>query len=63
MDGNTVILPIVDQFSKMVHFVPMPKLPMVKETAENILQHVVRLHGFPVDVLLDRGPQFISQFW
>lgn len=62
-DGHTVVLTIVDRFSKMVHFVPMPKLPSAKETAEVILQHVVHLHGFPVDMVSDRGPQFISQFW
>lgn len=39
-DGNTVILTIVDHFSKMVHFVPMPKLPTAKETAEVVLHHV-----------------------
>lgn len=41
----------------------MSKLPSAKETAEVILQHVVCLHGFPVDMVSDRGPQFISQFW
>lgn len=58
-----MILTIVDRFSKTVYFVPMPKLPRAKETAEAVLQHVVHLHGFPVDVVSDRGPRFISQFW
>lgn len=47
----------------MAHFVPLPKLPSAKETAELILLHVVRLHGIPVDVVSDRGPQFTSVFW
>ena len=62
-DGNTTILTIVDRFSKMVHFVPLPKLPSAKETAEVLLHHVCRLHGFPKDVVSDRGPQFVSRFW
>lgn len=43
----------------MVHFIPMKKLPSAKETAELMLQNVFRLHGFPVDVVLNRGPQFV----
>lgn len=60
-DGHTAVLTIVDRFYKMVHFVPMPKLPSAKKTAEVILQHVVRLHGFPADMVSDRGPHFFSQ--
>uniref|UniRef100_A0A3Q3E6M0 Integrase catalytic domain-containing protein n=2 Tax=Labrus bergylta TaxID=56723 RepID=A0A3Q3E6M0_9LABR len=47
----------------MVHFIPLPKLPSAKETAEALLSNVFRLHGFPKDVVSDRGPQFISKFW
>ena len=61
--GHTTILTVVDRFSKMAHFIPLPKLPSAKETAELILQHVFRLHGLPVDVVSDRGPQFSSVFW
>uniref|UniRef100_A0A8C7Y9I5 Gypsy retrotransposon integrase-like protein 1 n=1 Tax=Oryzias sinensis TaxID=183150 RepID=A0A8C7Y9I5_9TELE len=32
-DGMTVILTVVDRFSKMVHFIALPKLPTAKETA------------------------------
>ncbi|KAF7650617.1 hypothetical protein LDENG_00123100, partial [Lucifuga dentata] len=47
----------------MAHFLPLPKLPMAKETAKLMLQHIFRLHGFPADVVSDRGPQFSSVFW
>lgn len=62
-EGNTTILTIIDRFSKLVHFVPLPKLPSAKETAVFMLLHVVLFHGFPRDLVLDRGPQFISWFW
>ena len=62
-EGNTVILTIVDRFSKMTHFVPLPKLPMAKETAQVVLEHVFRLHGLPRDIVSDRGPQFSAIFW
>lgn len=28
-----------------------------------LVEHVFRLHGIPVDIVSDRGPQFISQVW
>lgn len=62
-DGNTVILTIVDRFSKMAHFVPLPKLPSAKETAQVVLEQVFRIHGLPRDIVSDRGPQFASAFW
>lgn len=61
--GNTTVLTVVDRFSKMVHFIALPKLPSAKETAETMLNHVFRIHGFPRDVVSDRGPQFVSRFW
>lgn len=61
--GNTVVLTVVDRFSKAVHFIPLPKLPSARETAAIVLDHVFRIHGLPADVVSDRGPQFISKFW
>uniref|UniRef100_A0A8C1PUC8 Gypsy retrotransposon integrase-like protein 1 n=1 Tax=Cyprinus carpio TaxID=7962 RepID=A0A8C1PUC8_CYPCA len=61
--GNTVILTVVDRFSKAAHFIPLAKLPSAKETAQIMVSHVFKLHGLPSDVVSDRGPQFTSQFW
>lgn len=61
--GNTVILTVVDRFSKTAHFIPLPKLPSAKETAQVMVDHIFRIHGLPVDVVSDRGPQFVSRFW
>ena len=62
-EGNTTILTVVDRFSKSVHFIPLPKLPSAKDTAKLMVQHVFKLHGLPVEVVSDRGPQFTSSFW
>ncbi|KAI3353355.1 hypothetical protein L3Q82_019890 [Scortum barcoo] len=62
-NGKTVILTIVDRFSKAAHFVALAKLPTARETADLLANHVVRLHGIPWDIVSDRGPQFISQVW
>lgn len=61
--GNTVILTVVDRFSKAAHFIPLPKLPSAKETALVVVDHIFRIHGLPKDVVSDRGPQFVSHFW
>uniref|UniRef100_A0A8C7YA87 Gypsy retrotransposon integrase-like protein 1 n=1 Tax=Oryzias sinensis TaxID=183150 RepID=A0A8C7YA87_9TELE len=61
--GRTAIMTIVDRFSKAAHFVPLRKLPSAVETARLVIEHVFRLHGIPVDIVSDRGPQFISQLW
>ncbi|KAL0147394.1 hypothetical protein M9458_057305, partial [Cirrhinus mrigala] len=61
--GKNTILTIVDRFSKAVHLVALPGLPSAKTTAELILEHVVRLHGFPKYIVSDRGPQFTAKFW
>ncbi|KAL2094471.1 hypothetical protein ACEWY4_009190 [Coilia grayii] len=42
---------------------PLPKLPSAKETANLMVTNVFKLHGLPVEVVSDRGPQFTSRFW
>lgn len=43
---HTSILTVVDRFSKAAHFIPLPKLPSAKETA----QLVFRIHRLPVSI-------------
>uniref|UniRef100_A0A3Q2QFS9 Gypsy retrotransposon integrase-like protein 1 n=1 Tax=Fundulus heteroclitus TaxID=8078 RepID=A0A3Q2QFS9_FUNHE len=62
-DGYTVILTIVDRFSKMVHLVPLSKLPSAKEMGLILAKEVFRLHGLPSDIVSDRGPQFVARYW
>lgn len=52
-EGNTTILTILDNFMEMVRFIPTDKLPSAKEPAELLLHHIIRLHGFPVDIVSD----------
>lgn len=54
---------VVDRFSKMAHFIPLRNLPSAQELARLFAKHIVRLHGLPVDIVSDRGPQFIAKFW
>lgn len=53
--GNAIILTVVDRFSKFARFVPQPKLPSAKETAQLVLLHDFHLHGLPpLGVMPDR---------
>ena len=61
--GKTKVLTVADRFSKMANFIPLTKLPSAKATAEVMMNRVFRIHGFPSDIVSDRGPQFISAFW
>uniref|UniRef100_A0A8C6NXF4 Integrase catalytic domain-containing protein n=1 Tax=Nothobranchius furzeri TaxID=105023 RepID=A0A8C6NXF4_NOTFU len=54
---------VTDRFSKAVHLIALPGLSSARRIAELFLENVVRLHGFPVDVVSDRGPQFTARFW
>ena len=62
-DGNTVILNMVDQFYKLVYFIPLVKLPSALETANPFVKHVFCFHGIPQDIVSDQGPHFTSQVW
>lgn len=54
--GHTVVLTVVDCFSKAAHFIPLNKLPSSKETADALVHQVFCLHGTPNDIVSDRGP-------
>uniref|UniRef100_A0A8C6M778 Gypsy retrotransposon integrase-like protein 1 n=1 Tax=Nothobranchius furzeri TaxID=105023 RepID=A0A8C6M778_NOTFU len=61
--GFTVILTVVDRFSKACHLVPLKALPTSAVTAQLLVKHVFCLHGIPTEILSDRGPQFVSRVW
>lgn len=54
LQGNTVVLTVVDRFSKASHFIPLPKLPSARETAVAVIDHIFHIHGLPTDVVSDR---------
>lgn len=53
LTGNNMVMPsVIDGFSKMAHFVQLPKLPSTKEMAQLILHHVFCLCCNRVDIVL-----------
>lgn len=59
--GKTVILTIVDRFSKMCRLVARAKLPTATELSEVLIHELFRFTGILEDLVSDRGPQFASQ--
>ncbi|XP_030634258.1 receptor-type tyrosine-protein phosphatase gamma [Chanos chanos] len=59
----TIILVIVDRFSKMCRLIPLSGLPTAMELAEYVFNQVFRFYGIPEDIVSDRGPQFTSRVW
>jgi hypothetical protein len=53
----------VDHQTKRVILLPCRDSITSEETENLINHHVIRPHGIPLEVLSDRGPQFISKHW
>ena len=61
-EGFDTILVIVDRLSKYAHFITL-KHPFSAQSVELIFtKEVVRLHGVPHSILLDRDKVFMSFF-
>lgn len=62
-NNYSVIMVVVDRFSKMIHLIPFKDIPDAKSTAKAFLQSIFRIHGLPSDIYTDRGSQFTSALW
>jgi len=60
VQGYDSILVVVDQFTKMAHFVPTTEKTMAEGLARLFRDNVWRLHGLPESIISDRGPQFAA---
>ena len=61
--GYDAIWVIVDRLTKSAHFLPMKNSDSIEKLAELYVKEIVRLHGTPVSIVLDRDPRFTSRFW
>jgi hypothetical protein len=61
--GKSVILTVVDRFSKYVHFVTLGHPYMASSVARAFFYGIVRLHGFPTSIVSDRDPVFTGNVW
>jgi hypothetical protein len=63
VSGKSVILTVVDRFSKYCHFIPLAHPYSAESVAQAFFTDIVRLHGVPQSMVLDRDPIFTSTFW
>ncbi|WMV50937.1 hypothetical protein MTR67_044322 [Solanum verrucosum] len=54
---------IVDRVTKSSHFLAVKTTDSVEDYAKLYINEIVRLHGVPLSIISDRGPQFTSYFW
>ena len=54
---------IVDRLMKLAHFLLVSNDDPLDKLAQLYGEEIVRLHGVPILILLDRDPRSISRFW
>ena len=59
--GYDSIWVIVDCLTKSTHFLPVKTTYGATRLARLYIDRIVCLHGVPVSIVSDRGPQFTSQ--
>ncbi|GKA16778.1 transposon ty3-I gag-pol polyprotein [Tanacetum coccineum] len=57
------IMVVVDRFSKMAHFIACHTTYDVVQVANLYFKEIVRLHGIPRSMVIDRDVKFLSHFW
>jgi transposase InsO family protein len=61
--GYDSIWVIVDQLTKVDHFIPVKTTYFRLQLAELYMSRIVCLHGVPKKIVSDRGTQFTLRFW
>ena len=63
VNGKSVILSVIDRFSKYCHFIPLAHPYTAETVVQAFFADIVRLHGIPQSMVSDRDPVFTSAFW
>jgi hypothetical protein len=61
--GKSVIVTIIDCFSKYAHFIALSHPYTTTSVARAFFDDIVRLHGFPLSIVSDRDPVFTGHVW
>jgi hypothetical protein len=63
INGKSVILTVVDRFSKAAHFITLGHPYTVTTVARAFFIEIIRLHGILSSIISDHDPTFTSNFW
>lgn len=61
--NHDVIWIIVDQLTKIAHFLTIKTTDLTMRLARLFVEEIVRLHGIPTSVVSDKDPHFALHFW
>jgi hypothetical protein len=62
--GNkSVIMVVVDHFSKYVHLCDLQHPFTASTVAQVFMDNIFKLHGMPHSIFSDRDPTFTNNFW
>ena len=62
-EGYSVIQVVVDRLTKFVYFLPVKHPYTIVSIAKLFLDNIVKLHGLPQSIVIDRDTVFVSHFW
>ena len=57
------IMVVVDRLSKLAHIIPVKTSYSSSEVTQVFIKEIVRFHGVPKNIVLDRDAKFTSKFW
>lgn len=61
--GKTIIMVVVDRYSKFAHFVAMQHPYTATMVAQIFFEEIFSLYGLPKSIVSDRDTIFLSAFW
>ena len=61
--GHDVVWVIVDQLTKLAHFLAVRMAFTLEEFCKLYMREIVRLHRVPASIVLDWDPRFTAHFW
>jgi hypothetical protein len=62
-EGYSIILVMVDCFTKYAHFLPLKHPYTAQSVALVFFSNIVKLYGIPKNIVSDRDIVFTSNFW
>ena len=54
---------VIDRLTKFAHFLAIKVTKKMEKFTRTYLKEIVKLHGVPLGIILDRDSRFTSRFW